>query len=156
MSNGSGNVSVQVRRPRRLLAWPEEVERVMRGFTPWSWRRWPRPWPAEEWVPEIDVFERDGKLIIRADVPGMKREDFEVTVEADLLTIKGRREEEKEIREEDYYRCERSTGEFARTVRLPEGTSPEAVEATYEDGVLEISIPRPAAPETKTVKVQIK
>lgn len=107
-------------------------------------------------MPDIDVFEREGKVVVRADLPGMKREDMQVTVEGDLLTIKGRREEEKEVKEEDYYCSERSTGEFSRTMRLPEAATAEAIEAKYEDGVLEVTVPKPASPESKAKTVTVK
>lgn len=159
MTNGQKEaIAIQEKRPRRLLAWPDDMERYfdrrMRDFA-WPFRRWRRPL-MEAWFPDIDVFEREGKVFVRADLPGMKPEHLEITVEGDLLTIKGRREEEKEVKEENYYCSERAFGEFSRTVRLPEGAAAEAIEATCSDGVLEIAIPRPAAPETKTVKVQVK
>jgi len=162
MSNGhKETVAVQERPARRLLSWPEDIERYfdrfMREFPAWPLRpwRWRRP-IMEAWFPDIDVFERDGKIVVRADVPGMKAENIEVSVEGDLLTIKGRREEEKEVKEENYYCSERAFGEFSRTVKLPEGVSTEAIEATCTDGVLEVVIPRPAAPQAKTIKVQVK
>jgi len=160
MSNGQGSkggVEVQERKPHRMPAWPLEpyFDRLVRGFTPRSFR-WPRLWAAEEWLPDVDVFERAGKIVVRADLPGMKREDIQVAVEGDMLTIKGRREEEKEVKEEDYYCCERSTGEFSRTMRLPEGVGVDAVEARYESGVLEVTVPRPAAPEKNAVNVSVK
>jgi HSP20 family protein len=153
-----GGVAVHERRPRRAPAWPFEpyFDRIARGFTPRAFRLWPRLWAGEEWLPDIDVFEREGKIVVRADLPGMKREDIQVAVEGDLLTIKGRREEAKEVKEEDYYCSERSTGEFSRTMRLPEGASTEAVDARYEDGVLEVTVPRPAAPESKSKTVTVK
>ena len=153
-----GSVAVQERRPRRALGWPFEpyFDRIARGFTPRAFRLWPRLWAGEEWLPDIDIFERNGKIVVRADVPGMKREDISVTVEGDLLTIKGRREEEKEVKEEDSYCSERSTGEFSRTMRLSEGVGIEAIEAKYEDGVLEVTVPRPAAPERKAKNVTVK
>jgi HSP20 family protein len=153
-----GDIAVQKRRPGRMSAWPFEpyFDRIARGFTPRAFRSWPRLWTGEEWLPEVDVFERNGKIVVRADLPGMKREDIEVTVEGDLLTIKGRREEEKEVKEVDYYCCERSTGEFSRTMRLPEGVGVKAVEAKYEDGVLEVTVLRPAAAERKATNVPVK
>ena len=153
-----GDIAVQERRPRRAPAWPFEpyFDRIARGFTPRAFRLWPRLWAGEEWLPDVDVFEHDGKIVVRADLPGMKREDIQVSVDGDMLTIKGRREEEKEVKEDDYYSCERSTGEFSRTVRLPEGVGVEAVEAKYEDGVLEVTVPRPATPERKAKNVTVK
>ena len=160
MTNGQKEpVTIQEKRPRRLLAWPEDMERYfdrhMRDFAAWPFRRLRRP-VIEAWFPDIDVFEREGKLVIRADLPGMRPEDVDVTVENDLLTIKGHREEEKEIKEENYYSSERAFGEFSRTVRLPEGAATDAIEATCAEGVLEVTIPRPAAPAAKSVKVQVK
>ena len=118
--------------------------------------RWPRLWTAEEWLPYVDVFEREGKIVVRADVPGIKREDIQVSVEGDMLTIKGRREKEKGVKEEDYYCCERSTGEFSRTIRQAEGVGVEAVEAKYENGVLEVTVPKPATPERQATNVTVK
>ena len=159
MTNGQKQpVTVEEKRPRRLLAWPEDMERYfdrrMRDFT-WPFRRWRRT-VMEAWFPDVDVFEREGKIVIRADLPGMKPEDVDVSVEGDLLTIKGRREEEKEIKEENYYSCERAFGEFSRTVRLPEGAATDTIEATCANGVLEVTIPRPSAPAAKSVKVEVK
>ncbi len=155
-ANGQSKQGVAVtERPRRTALWPDVeryFDRFMRGF-PVS-RRFARTWLAE-W-PEIDVFEREGKLIMRADVPGLKAENIDVTVEGDLLTVGGKREEEKEIKEENYYCSERSFGEFSRTIRLPEGASAQSVEASYTDGVLEVSVPKPVRTEAKATKVPVK
>jgi HSP20 family protein len=153
MRNGQdGKQGIMVmERPRRTSLWPD-FERFMRGFpVP---RRFARNWWAE-W-PEIDVFEREGKLVLRADVPGLKAEDFDVTVDRGLLTVSGKREEEKEIKEENYYCSERSFGEFSRTIRLPEGVTAESVGASYTDGVLEVTVPRPVETEAKATKVPVK
>jgi len=150
------------RGPGRLLPRPEEFERFFdwpfRGFGPWRhmWRRWPRLGREEQWPPDIDAFEREGQIVVRADLPGMKPEEIEVSVEADALVIRGRREAEKEVKEEDYYCCERTAGEFARAISLPEGVDPDSVEAHYDNGVLEVKIKRPAPAEAKKVRVQVK
>jgi HSP20 family protein len=111
---------------------------------------------VEGWVPEVDIVEQDGVILVKADLPGMKREDIEVGVEGDMLVIKGHRAEEKEIKEENYYCAERSSGEFYRAFTLPEGVDAGAIEATYENGVLEVRMPRPAASQAKSVKVEVK
>ena len=156
-ANGQSKQGVSVlERPRRTL-WPDVeryLDRFMRGFpTP---RRFALPWAPEGWFPEIDLFEREGKIVLRADVPGMKAEDIDVTVEGDSLTVSGKREEKSEVKEENYYCSERSTGEFSRTIRLPEGVSAESVEASYTDGVLEVTVPKPTQAETKSTKVPVK
>ena len=151
-------VPIKQQKPRRLMVWPEmerSLDRLPR-FTPFAFRRWPRVWPTEEWLPDIDVLERNGKILLRADIPGMKPEDIEVTIEGDMLTITGKREEEKEVKEEDYHCSERSYGEFSRTVRLPEGIMAEQVEAHYDNGVLEVTAPRAAAASTKSVRVSVR
>jgi len=158
MENGKQKGKLAVREQPRNLLWPPEFDRFFeRAWIPWTaTRRWRRPWMPEEWMPDIDVFERDGKLVVRADLPGMKREDLEVRVQGETLIVKGRREEEKEIEEKDYHHSERRTGAFTRTVALPDGFDPGTIEATYTDGVLEVTIPKPAAAEPKPVQIPVK
>lgn len=139
--------------------WPEEMmpglfARRMRGFGFRPLREWMRE--TEEWLPDIDMFRKDDTIVIRADVPGIKPENIDISVEGDVLTIKGRREEEKEVKEEDYYCSERATGEFVRTVRLPEGVTADQIEASRENGVLEVKIPAPKAAESKAVKIPVR
>lgn len=112
--------------------------------------------PGEEWYPEIDVFERDNRLITRVDLPGMKKEDVKVEVVDGQLTISGERKREAEEKGEHYYRSEREYGSFCRTVPLPEGAKFDDVKATFADGVLEVSVPLPPRPSTKVHKVEIE
>ena len=162
MTNGNKErgVAVRERRTPRLLAWPEDIERLMDRATRGFWPRRQFPWPAllreTAWVPDMDILERDGKTVVRLDVPGIKREDLEVAVEGEMLVIRGKREEEKEVKEEDYYCSERATGEFSRAISLPEGVKAEDVEATCEDGVLEVVLPKTAAAERASTKIEIK
>jgi HSP20 family protein len=154
-TNGRDKQITVMERPRRAAIWPDVegyLDRFMRGFP--APRRFARTWWAV-W-PELDVFERDGKVVLRADLPGLKAEDIDVTVQGDLLTLSGKREEEREVKEENYYCSERSFGEFSRTIRLPEGTSADSVEATYVDGVLEVTVPKPVQAEAKAEKVPVK
>jgi HSP20 family protein len=151
-------------RPGRPMLWPDDMERfftrAMRGFDMGPWRGFGRLRPmisrTEAWLPDMDVLEQEGKLVVRMDLPGMKREDIDVAIEGDMLVVSGHRAEEKEVKEEDYYCTERSSGSFRRAVRLPEGANADAIEANYQDGVLEVRIPRPAAPEPKKLKVDVK
>jgi HSP20 family protein len=97
------------------------------------------------WSPHIEVCERNGKLLIQADLPGMKRDDVHVRVEDDEVIIQGERRQEQTQNQSNYYRSERSYGSFYRTIPLPEGTNAESANATFKDGVLEIELdaPRP-------------
>jgi HSP20 family protein len=160
------SIAVQRKKGGELLSWPEEMERfferAMQPFGMWPWRPmiqrqfFPYYQRAKDWIPEVDILEKNGNIIIQADLPGMKREDIEVAVEGDALIIRGHRKEEKETKEEDYYCSERAVGEFYRSFNLPEGVNASAIQATYQNGVLEVKMPRPATPETKKTKVQVK
>lgn len=145
------------RAPRGDFSLRDFFEHPIRGFDPWLWptRRWRRPWVSDEWFPDVDVFVRNGKVVIRADLPGMKRDDINVKVEGDMLTISGHREEKEEVKDTDYYRSERHTGTFTRALRLPEDFSADQVDATYHDGVLEVTVPKPTAPAPQPIEVKV-
>lgn len=123
-------------RPRSLTAWPQFREEGL-------------------WNPAIEVDMREGKLIVRADLPGLTKGDVKVDVTDDVLTIEGERKHEEEKKEEGYYRSERSYGHFCRTVALPEGAKPETAKATFKDGVLEIAVdvPTQKTPEARRVEI---
>ena len=129
--------------------------------SPWRSFRWPmlRATPATEvatWFPEVDVFERDNRLVTKIDLPGMKKEDVKVEVTDGQLAISGERRTEAEEKKENFYRCEREFGSFYRAVPLPEGVKLEDVKATFSDGVLEVSVPLPAKPQSKARTVEIE
>jgi HSP20 family protein len=122
--------------------------------------RWPslrrRAIAGVGWYPEIDVFESDNRLVTKIDLPGMKKEDVKVEVTDGQLAISGERKSEAEEKGEEFYRCEREYGSFYRSVPLPEGAKLEDVKAIFADGVLEVSVPLPARPESKVRKVEIQ
>lgn len=107
-------------------------------------------------VPEVDVFERDGRLVVRADLPGMGKDDVRVEVEGDNLILRGERREEQEEEREGYYCCERRYGAFTRSIPLPEGTNPDTAQATFQNGVLEVSLEAPAERGTRGRRIEIK
>jgi HSP20 family protein len=108
------------------------------------------------WSPEIDVFERDNRLVTKVDLPGLKKEDVKVEVTDGYLSISGERKAETEETKDNVYRCERSYGSFHRAVPLPEGVKLEDVKATFANGVLEVSMPLPAKAQAKPRTVQIE
>ena len=112
--------------------------------------------PGEQgsWVPALDVFEKDNKLIVKAEIPGIKPEDINVSVEGDTLTIRGEKKTESEVKEENYYHSERSYGSFLRSVTLPSTVDAGKIEADYEDGVLQVSLLK--KPDVKVKKIEIK
>jgi HSP20 family protein len=101
---------------------------------------------AEEidgWSPAIEITERDGKMIVHADLPGINKDDVKVEVTPDTLIIQGERKREHEEQRRGFHRCERSYGSFYRSIALPEGANPDEVRAQFNNGVLEVSMPVP-------------
>lgn len=107
-----------------------------------------------QWVPQIEVLQNNGQFMVRADLPGLTKDDVKVEVTDDLLTLSGERKEEKEEKREGFYRSERSYGSFYRQIPLPEGAMTENAKATFEKGVLEITIPASKV-EPSTRKLEI-
>src|SRR5260221_2156848 len=103
------------------------------------------------WVPEVEIFERDGELVVRADLPGLKKEDVKVELTDEGLTIEGERRSEHEENGEGYYRSERNYGNFYRRLPLPEGANPDDATAKFHDGVLEVTMPA-RKPVTRAVR----
>jgi len=95
------------------------------------------------WMPDVEIFHRDSELVVRADLPGLKKDDVKIDVMDDRLTIQGERRHEHEDKQEGFYRSERSYGSFYRQVVLPTGAMTDQAKASFKDGVLEITMPAP-------------
>jgi len=106
-------------------------------------------------IPPVDVYEDEHTLVLKLEVPGIKQEDLDVRVENQTLTVKGERKFEKNEKEENFHRIERRYGTFARTFTLPQTVDTNAPKASYEHGVLTISLPKKEAAKPKPVKVEI-
>ena len=107
------------------------------------------------WVPQIEVLQNNGTFLVRADLPGMKKEDVKVEVTDNLLTISGERKKETEEKREGFYRTELSYGTFYREIPLPEGVKTDKANATFHDGVLEVTMAMPKL-EMPVRKIEIK
>ena len=105
------------------------------------------------WIPSMDLVESDNDLVLRADLPGMSEDDVQIEIKDNVLTVSGERRSEHEDKQESFYRAERSFGHFARSLTLPEGVDPDSVQATFNNGVLEVRVPKPA--ERKPHRVAI-
>jgi HSP20 family protein len=115
----------------------KEMERrfenvINRPLWPTMWRRMPTE--SMFWTPTIEMFEKEDKYVVKAELLGMKKESIDVSVTGDILTIKGEKKAESEIKDEDYYCCERSYGSFSRSVALPSSVDANKIQATYEHG----------------------
>ena len=112
-----------------------------RTFGTTRWSDVGRGVSAVVWAPAIEMFERDGQLVVRADLPGMSPDDVRIEVTDDTLTIEGERRSEVEVEDEDFYRSERTYGRFSRVVALPDGVDADNAQARFDNGVLEVTIP---------------
>jgi HSP20 family protein len=106
------------------------------------------------WTPAVDIHEESTQFTVRADLPGVKPTDIEITAEKGVLAIKGARNFEQKSDDGHYSRIERVTGRFARTFSLPENVQTDAIKAQFRDGVLELTIPKVAKPEPRRIEVQ--
>ena len=107
-------------------------------------------------TPLVDVEETDDEFIISAELPGMKRDDIKITFENNILNISGEKKAGKEIKEENYHRMERSYGKFSRTIPIPSGVKLDKIDAVYEDGVLNIRIPKTEEAKPKQIEIKVK
>ena len=107
------------------------------------------------WAPQVEVVERDNQMIVRADLPGMSRDDISIDIDDSSLVIRGERKSERKENEEGYYRTERSYGSFARRIPLPAGVNAEEASADFTDGVLEITMPAPKKGEPRRRSLSI-
>ena len=109
----------------------------------------------EEWAPRVDISETDNHFLIKAEVPGIKREDVKVDIVDNVLTIHGERKEEKEEKGRRFHRVECHYGSFSRSFTLPQNTLQDHIDATFKDGVLSLHVPKKQPEKSKQVEVNI-
>ena len=105
------------------------------------------------WNPVVDLFEKDDHFVIKAELPGVKKDDIKIDLKDRILTLSGERSYDNEAKEENYYRKERIYGKFQREFTLPADVDAEKIQAEYKDGVLSIEVPKPAEQKTKQVTI---
>jgi HSP20 family protein len=110
---------------------------------------------GRRWIPAMDLVETEEHYVLTADLPGLSEEDISLEFDGDVLTLSGERKFEHTERKEGFYRLERATGSFSRSLTLPEGVDPDAVTATFDKGVLEVRIPKPEQRKPKKVSIQV-
>src|SRR5678816_1634486 len=136
---------------RELRSLQDEMTRLFSGVVPASFNREEMTHGA--WAPNVDIFEDKEHLILEAELPGMKREDFEISVENNVITLSGERKFEKKTEGDNYHRVERSYGSFTRSFTLPQSVTAEGATADFEGGVLRVALPK--REETKARKIEI-
>ena len=108
---------------------------------------------ARRWMPAMDLLETDDDFVLRADLPGMSESDVNIELEDNVLTLSGERKAEHEEKQEGFYRVERASGAFSRSLTLPKGVDPEAVSASFDRGVLEVRIPKPEQRKPRKITI---
>jgi HSP20 family protein len=144
-----------------LTGWERDMDRVLDDFfgrktRPWWPERWFRGEEFEMRAPTVDVFEEKDDIVVKAELPGMEKDNIEVSLSDHTLTLKGEKKKEEEIKKENYYRAERSYGSFLRTLELPADIRPDKVKASFKNGVLEIRMPKTEEAKAKEIKVKVK
>ena len=105
------------------------------------------------WLPAVDMFDDDDKIVIKAELPGMDKKDISVDIENRILTLSGKRNYDNEVKEDSYYRRERADGVFERAFDLPADVYPDLIKADFKDGVLKVEIPKPEEQKPKQITV---
>ncbi len=155
---------VAVKKSAEVMPRGGEIDRWFDRLTEDFWRRpfpsllfgdrWPLPTISIK-APSLDVFEEKDELVVKADLPGMNKDEIEVTVTENVVTIKGEKKKEEEVKEKDYYRRERSYGSFVRSVELPCEVKSDQIKANFKDGVLEVRMPKTEEAKKKAVSIKI-
>ena len=136
---------------RELRSLQDEMTRLFVGAVPRGAGR--EELAGGSWAPGVDIYEDKDRLVLEADLPGMDREDFDISVENNVITLKGERKFENKVEGDNYHRIERSYGSFTRSFTLPQSVTAEGATADFENGILRVSLPK--REETKARKIEI-
>ena len=118
-----------------------------------------RPWRPDEpaattsWSPSVDIFETEGEIVVKAELPGIDRKDIQLNLENNVLSLRGERKFQKETKDDNYHRIERSYGVFSRAFSIPATVDEERIRADYKDGVLKIVLPKKDQAKPKQIKI---
>jgi HSP20 family protein len=143
-----------------LSRWETEMDRMMDDFfgmrrRPWWPSVWSRDRAMELITPIVDIYEEKDDIVVKAELPGMTKDDIEVDISNSHLTLRGEKKKEEKIEEKEYFACERSYGAFHRSLELPKDVQSDKVKASFKNGILEIRLPKTEEAKTKEVKVKI-
>jgi HSP20 family protein len=138
----------------------DDMDRMFEDFFGRSWLRpfgaWSRPLATElmPMLPKVDVVDRDDEVVVRAEVPGMEKDELDIFISGNLLTLKGETRREEKEEKGDYYRCEMSHGTFARTLTLPAEVDESKVKSSLKDGVLELKFPKVEKSKRRAIRIE--
>jgi HSP20 family protein len=161
MEKNKPKTALVKRETPKMLSPFSEMERMMSDFMRRPFAMFPAIWPRmdiieEEMIPAIDIYEEDDSVIAKVELPGMKKEDINVEVNNGILKISGEKKREEKVEKKNYYRIERSSGSFERSITLPFETQADKAKASFKDGVLQIKIPKSEEAKKKETKITIE
>jgi HSP20 family protein len=141
---------------------PVHLDEIQREFNNFFDRTFGKLHPSPErttlraWSPNFDMFEHDGEIVVKVDLPGISKDDINISIKGDMLTVYGDRKTNEKIDEEDYHYHQRSHGKFRRDIQLPQGIDIENIKASYENGVLDIVMPEKEGVKPSKMEVPIE
>jgi HSP20 family protein len=143
------------------MATPSDLLNMHRGIdrmfdTLFSGGSWDEKTASSMWSPAVDVEERDLDYVVRVELPGVAKEDVNITTRENILTIRGEKKQKKESKESGYHRVERLYGSFQRSFALPGNVKDEKIEATFTDGILEVLVPKAEEAKARSIEVKVK
>ncbi len=136
---------------RELRNLQDEMTRLFAGTVPRALDR--EDFTGGSWIPSVDIYEDKDNLVLEADLPGLNREDFDISVENNVITLRGERKFEKKVEGDNYHRVERTYGSFARSFTLPQSVTADGATANFENGILRVNLPK--REETKARKIEV-
>jgi HSP20 family protein len=145
----------------RFLSHFHDMERWAEDFLKRPFSLFPTWWPRvrmpeiEEVVPSIDIYEENNDVVVKAELPGMKKEDIDIELTEDVITLSGEKKKEEKVEKKNYYSIERSYGSFTRSFRLPADVKTDKADAQFKDGILEIKIPKTEEAKKRKIKVSV-
>lgn len=147
---------------RELINWPtgiagmqREINRLFDNFFRGSVQD-DGTFFSSVWAPAVDIAEHENEYVVKVELPGVSKDDVKVTLESNILTIRGEKKKEKEFKEDDYHRMERSYGAFQRSFALPSSVKSDKIDAAYEDGILTVTLPKAEEAKPKQIEVKVK
>jgi HSP20 family protein len=151
------------RRPvRQLVRFRDEMDRLFDEFMGAGWpslRRWADlfgAWPDADATPVLDVYEHKDAVVVKAELPGMEKDDVHVDISGDVLIVRGEKKKDEKVEERDYYCRERAFGAFSRSIRLPVEVQGDKASATFKNGVLELRLPKTEAAKRRSVSIKVE
>ncbi|MBI3787876.1 MAG: Hsp20/alpha crystallin family protein [Ignavibacteriales bacterium] len=154
---------------RELAAWPselfgmcrrdsfeaEEIDRLFDNFFHGDIQA-DNSFLSSVWTPAVDVAEQDDQYVVKIELPGVNKDDVKITLESNILTVRGEKKQEKEIKEDSYHRMERSYGSFQRSFTLPTMVKSDKIDASFKDGILTVRLPKAEEAKPKQIEVKVK